>query len=84
MELMEAYKTKHQNTERSCSYKYSYIWNNGKITKDYTESLEELIINKKDISKFIQEIKKVLDEVGRELVGASFWQIINKGIILYG
>lgn len=39
-----------------------------KIIKGYTKSLEELINNKKDISKFIREIKVLLDEIGVDLV----------------
>lgn len=42
-----------------------------KITKDYTNSIDKLIGEKTDISKFILEMKKSLDEVGTELVGRA-------------
>ena len=42
-----------------------------KVTTDYTKSLGELVNDKKDISKFILEMKKTLDEVGAELVGKA-------------
>lgn len=42
-----------------------------KVTRDYTKNLETLIEEKKDISKFVLEMKKSLDEVGTELVGKA-------------
>ena len=42
-----------------------------KITKDYTNNIEKLIGEKTDISKFIIEMRKSLDQVGAELVGRA-------------
>ena len=42
-----------------------------KITTGYTNILEDLVNGSKDFSKFIVELKKVLDEVGTELSANS-------------
>ena len=39
-----------------------------KITKDIKDNIEDLMLNSRDISKFIQNTSKSLDEIGVMIV----------------